>query len=94
MKQFEKLVNSLRNLCTSSKPSPFERKQELTREERERESSAVNLTFLPSIQPPPYEEYAKVVIEEGIKVVETAGGPAAGPIIKMYKKAGIFVIHK
>lgn len=61
---------------------------------RRERGSAVNLTFLPSIQPPPYEEYAKVVIEEGIKVVETAGGPAAGPIIKMYKKAGIFVIHK
>jgi NAD(P)H-dependent flavin oxidoreductase YrpB (nitropropane dioxygenase family) len=57
-------------------------------------NSAVNLTFLPSISPPPYEEYAQVIIDEGIKVVETAGGPAAGPIIKMYKRAGIFVIHK
>uniref|UniRef100_A0A0K3C8U8 BY PROTMAP: gi/814543992/emb/CEQ38886.1/ SPOSA6832_00365 [Sporidiobolus salmonicolor] n=1 Tax=Rhodotorula toruloides TaxID=5286 RepID=A0A0K3C8U8_RHOTO len=55
---------------------------------------AVNLTFLPSISPPPYEQYAKVIIEEGIKVAETAGGPAAIPIIKMYKEAGIFVIHK
>jgi nitronate monooxygenase len=33
----------------------------------------VNLTFLPAIVPPPYEEYAKAIIEEGIKVVETAG---------------------
>ncbi|GAA6025974.1 hypothetical protein JCM11491_006405 [Sporobolomyces phaffii] len=55
---------------------------------------AVNLTFLPSISPPPYEEYARVVIEEGVKVVETAGGPAAGPIIKLYKDHGLFVIHK
>ncbi|GAA5857114.1 hypothetical protein JCM8547_007966 [Rhodosporidiobolus lusitaniae] len=55
---------------------------------------AVNLTFLPSISPPPYEEYAKVVIDEGVKVAETAGGPAAIPIIAMYKKAGVFVIHK
>ncbi|GAA6061029.1 hypothetical protein JCM10212_004603 [Sporobolomyces blumeae] len=55
---------------------------------------AVNLTFLPSISPPPYEEYAKVIIEEGVKIAETAGGPAAAPIIKMYKKAGVFVIHK
>jgi NAD(P)H-dependent flavin oxidoreductase YrpB (nitropropane dioxygenase family) len=39
---------------------------------------AVNLTFLPSINPPPYMEYAKVIIEEGIKVVETAGSAAAG----------------
>merc|ERR1711939_837231 len=55
---------------------------------------AVNLTFLPSIAPPPYEEYAQVVIDEGVKVAETAGGPAAIPIIKMYKAAGVFVIHK
>lgn len=33
----------------------------------------VNLTFLPAIVPPPYEEYAKAIIEEGVKVVETAG---------------------
>lgn len=33
-----------------------------------------NLTILPTIgAPPPYEEYAKVIIEEGVKVVETAG---------------------
>ncbi|GAA6039021.1 hypothetical protein JCM8097_000157 [Rhodosporidiobolus ruineniae] len=55
---------------------------------------AVNLTFLPSISPPPYAEYAQVVIDEGVKIAETAGGPAAIPIIQMYKKAGIFVIHK
>lgn len=46
----------------------------------------VNLTFLPSISPPPYKEFAQVVIDEGVKIVETAGGPAAGPIIQMYKK--------
>merc|ERR1711939_618044 len=55
---------------------------------------AVNLTFLPSIAPPPYEEYAQVIIDEGVKIAETAGGPAAIPVIKMYKKAGIYVIHK
>ncbi|GAA6004479.1 hypothetical protein JCM10207_000745 [Rhodosporidiobolus poonsookiae] len=55
---------------------------------------AVNLTFLPSISPPPYADYAQVIIDEGVKVAETAGGPAAIPIIKMYKKAGIYVIHK
>lgn len=54
----------------------------------------MNLTFLPSISPPPYEEYAKVIIEEGVKIVETAGGPAASPIIKILKQANLFVIHK
>lgn len=57
-------------------------------------TSAVNLTFLPSISPPPYAEFAQVVIDEGVKIVETAGGPQAGPIIKMYKAAGVYVIHK
>lgn len=33
----------------------------------------VNLTFLPAINMPPYKEYAQAIIEEGIKVVETAG---------------------
>jgi hypothetical protein len=33
----------------------------------------VNLTILPAINPPPYQEYAKVIIDSGIKIVETAG---------------------
>jgi nitronate monooxygenase len=33
----------------------------------------VNLTLLPAMTPPPYAEYADVVVQEGIKVVETAG---------------------
>ncbi|KAI8391095.1 2-nitropropane dioxygenase [Radiomyces spectabilis] len=53
----------------------------------------VNLTFLPAIVPPPYEEYVKVIIDEGIKVVETAGNNP-GKYIKMFKDAGVIVIHK
>ncbi|KAI9279757.1 hypothetical protein BY458DRAFT_501578 [Sporodiniella umbellata] len=53
----------------------------------------VNLTFLPAIVPPPYEEYAKAIIEEGVKVVETAGNNP-GKYIKMFKDAGIVVLHK
>ncbi|KAM3583314.1 hypothetical protein VKS41_004228 [Umbelopsis sp. WA50703] len=53
----------------------------------------VNLTFLPAIVPPPYAEYVKVIIEEGIKVVETAGNNP-GVHIKSFKEAGIIVIHK
>lgn len=54
---------------------------------------AVNITLLPAIVPPDYVGYAKVVIEEGIKIVETAGN-SPGPIIKMVKEAGIIVLHK
>ncbi|KAI9299288.1 hypothetical protein BJ944DRAFT_172527, partial [Cunninghamella echinulata] len=53
----------------------------------------VNLTFLPSINPPPYKEYVKVIIDEKIPIVETAGNNP-GEYIKMLKEAGIYTIHK
>jgi nitronate monooxygenase len=31
----------------------------------------VNLTILPAITPPDYDGFAKVIVEEGIKIVET-----------------------
>lgn len=33
----------------------------------------VNITLLPTINPPDYGAYAKVAVEEGVKVFETAG---------------------
>ncbi|ORZ20586.1 2-nitropropane dioxygenase [Absidia repens] len=53
----------------------------------------VNLTFLPAMTPPPYDEYAQVIIDEGIKIVETAGNNP-GKYIKQFKAAGIVVLHK
>jgi len=54
----------------------------------------VNLTILPTMgPPPPYEEYAKAIIEGGVKVVETAGS-APGKWVKMFKEAGLITIHK
>jgi hypothetical protein len=34
-------------------------------------------------------EYTKVIIEAGVKIVETAGSGAAAPCIAEFKKAGI-----
>ncbi|KAJ5457035.1 enoyl- reductase I [Penicillium desertorum] len=53
----------------------------------------VNITLLPTMGAPPYDEYAQVCIDEGIKVVETAGN-SPKPVIKLLKSAGIIVIHK
>src|ERR1700758_3003585 len=53
----------------------------------------VNLTILPSINPPPYDEYQRVIIESGIKIVETAGANPE-PHIGMFHDNGIKVIHK
>mmetsp|Transcript_35 Transcript_35/g.93 ORF Transcript_35/g.93 Transcript_35/m.93 type:complete len:344 (+) Transcript_35:160-1191(+) len=54
----------------------------------------VNLTILPTMgTPPPYAEYVQVIIEEGVKVVETAGSNPK-PFIQAFKKAGVITIHK
>jgi len=42
---------------------------------------------------PPYNEYAQVVIDEGIRIVETAGN-SPGPVIKLLKEAGCIILHK
>ena len=53
----------------------------------------VNLTLMPSINPPPYEEYIDVMIKNGIKVVETAGR-SPEKFMPTFKAAGVRVIHK
>jgi NADH:quinone reductase (non-electrogenic) len=53
----------------------------------------VNLTLLPALNPPDYPSFVKTIIEEDIRIVETAGN-SPGPIIKQLKAAGIIVIHK
>ncbi|HEY1449152.1 MAG TPA: nitronate monooxygenase family protein [Caulobacteraceae bacterium] len=53
----------------------------------------VNLTFLPSVNPPDYPGYVKSIIDGGVKIVETAGNnPQAW--LPILKEAGIKVIHK
>lgn len=53
----------------------------------------VNLTFLPSLARPDYGAYAQVIIDEGVRIVETAGN-SPGPVIGQLKKAGCTVLHK
>eukprot|EP00928_Gymnodinium_smaydae_P080341 TRINITY_DN64057_c0_g1_i1.p1 TRINITY_DN64057_c0_g1~~TRINITY_DN64057_c0_g1_i1.p1 ORF type:complete len:330 (+),score=81.61 TRINITY_DN64057_c0_g1_i1:66-1055(+) len=53
----------------------------------------VNITLLPVGVPPDYEGIIKVIVEEGVKIVETAGRNPE-KVIKQMKDHGIFVIHK
>ncbi len=53
----------------------------------------VNLTFLPTVNSPDYPGFVRVIIEGGIKVVETAGNNPA-QVMPFFKEAGIKVIHK
>jgi NAD(P)H-dependent flavin oxidoreductase YrpB (nitropropane dioxygenase family) len=48
--------------------------------------------MLPSINAPDYLGYARVAVEEGIKVVETAGNP--DPVLPFLKANNVIVIHK
>ena len=53
----------------------------------------VNVTFLPTVNAPDYPAIIKVIIDSGVKAVETAGNnPSA--VLPALKDAGIKVIHK
>lgn len=53
----------------------------------------VNLTILPTTTPPPYDKYLDVVIESGVKVLETAGRNPK-EFVQKARAAGIKVVHK
>lgn len=53
----------------------------------------VNLTILPTINPPPYAEYRQAIIESGVRYVETAGSNPAEHI-PAFKQAGMKIVHK
>jgi len=53
----------------------------------------VNLTILPTITPPPYEEYMQAAVEGGVTIVETAGSNPE-PFLPTLQAAGVKVLHK
>jgi NADH:quinone reductase (non-electrogenic) len=53
----------------------------------------VNLTFLPAVTPPDYAGFIRVIVEERIGIVETAGNNPQQWLPSL-KAAGIKVIHK
>ncbi|KAI8809062.1 hypothetical protein BJ742DRAFT_771513 [Cladochytrium replicatum] len=57
-----------------TQPTPDLLSQEIARcRSMTKNPFGVNLTFLPSINPPPYAEYVDAIIKSGVKIVETAG---------------------
>jgi nitronate monooxygenase len=53
----------------------------------------VNLTILPSVNPPPYADYRRAIIDSGITIVETAGHKPQEHVEDL-KSHGVTVIHK
>lgn len=81
-------------LTALTQPTPEALMREIARtRELTDQPFGVNLTILPSINPPPYDEYRQAIIEAGIKAVETAGYKPQEHV-DAFKSASIKVIHK
>jgi len=81
-------------LTALTQPTPEDLRKEIERTRSLTDQLfGVNLTILPALEPPPYEEYAQVIIESGVKVVETAGRNPE-PFMPGFSAAGIKVVHK
>lgn len=81
-------------LTALTQPTPAELGQEIrrTRELTDR-PFGVNITVLPSINPPPYREYLEVALGEDVRIIETAGS-SPRPLMALIKDAGARVLHK
>jgi NADH:quinone reductase (non-electrogenic) len=71
-------------LTALTQPSPAALRDAI-RETRTRTTKpfGVNITLLPSINPPDYEGYARAAVEEGVKIFETAGNNRASSVARM-----------
>jgi len=54
----------------------------------------VNLTVFPTIRPLDHAGYARVCVENGVEVVETAGSSEVRNVWEIFKAADIKIIHK
>lgn len=81
-------------LTALTQPTPDDLRREIDRcRSMTDKPFGVNLTILPSVNPPPYAEYRKAIIESGVKVVETAGHRPQEHVDD-FKAHGVIVIHK
>lgn len=81
-------------LTALTQPTPEDLRKEIRKcKTLTKNPFAVNITLLPAMVPPDYGAYAQVVIDEGVKIVETAGN-SPGPVIKKLKAANTQILHK
>lgn len=89
-------VGCLGFLTALTQPTPEELRREIRKcrsmLDKDAVQFGVNITLLPAINPPDYMAYAKVAVEEGIKIIETAGNNEL--ILGYLKENGCKVIHK
>jgi nitronate monooxygenase len=81
-------------LTSLTQPSPEALAAEIRRcREMTDKPFGVNLTILPSTNPPPYEAFLDAAIESGVRVLETAGNNPK-TFIEKAKAAGVKIVHK
>ncbi|OLL76015.1 Enoyl-[acyl-carrier-protein] reductase [FMN] [Pseudonocardia sp. Ae168_Ps1] len=81
-------------LTALTQPTPEDLAKEIARcRELTDRPFGVNLTILPAIDPPPYDEYRRVIVESGIPIVETAGSNPE-PHLPLFHEHGVKVLHK
>jgi NADH:quinone reductase (non-electrogenic) len=81
-------------LTALTQPTPEALSHEIKRcRELTDQPFGVNLTILPAINPPPYAEYRRAIIESGVRIVETAGYRPEEHLAE-FKAHGVKVIHK
>lgn len=77
-----------------TQPSPEDLFKEVKRaQDLTDQPLGVNLTILPTINPPPYDEYRRAIAEAGVRIVETAGQNPE-PHLPFFHDHGIKVLHK
>ena len=81
-------------LTALTQPTPEELRKEIRKTKTMTSKPfGVNITLLPTMNAPDYGAYARVAVEEGIRIIETAGN-SPGPIIKYVKENNCIVLHK
>ena len=97
---FAGLVSAVSNagalgiLTALSQPTPEDLVKEIEKtKEMTDKPFGVNLTILPTINPPPYEEFAQAIVGSGVKIVETAGR-SPEPFMELFNEYDVKVIHK
>ena len=98
--RYAELVSAVSNagalgiLTALTQPTPEDLVKEIERTRGMTDKPfGVNLTVLPTINPPPYEEYAQAIVGSGVKIVETAGR-SPEPFMELFKEYDVKVIHK
>ena len=87
-------AGALGMITALTQPTPEDLTKEIARtRDLTDQPFGVNLTILPSITPPPYDEYRHAIADADITIVETAGSNPE-PHMDFFRSNGIKVLHK